>query len=156
MDEKCCGEVFWNGQTHRCLRNGKLEFGGKHYCKSHFPPNLTKTKREQKQAFEVMTKGGENNREKCRQITRRRMECARAMEGVTDPHAFMLQARYFIGRVFEMRDNWAEASPEKRNELWREVHKECAETFELLNTPAPQEAAKQDAGRQDASGGQSS
>lgn len=63
--------------------------------------------------------------------------------GPTDkPHShpdhdrLLAAARSLSIAVFQLRDQWAEASPEKQTELWKAAHTRNAELFEILG-PTP-------------------
>lgn len=54
-------------------------------------------------------------------LERQLAEAVRAVE------ALIVAAHNMTARVYSTRDNWAESSPEKQNELWRAMHEANAE-----------------------------
>ena len=47
----------------------------------------------------------------------------------------MIAAAELSRRVFEMRDNWAESSKEKQQDLWRNVHSANSLYHQIKNYP---------------------
>lgn len=61
--------------------------------------------------------------------------CLNALEGIPDPAAFVEAAKAVNKAAFAMRDDWAEASPEKRDYLWRTLHAANITLLCAINEP---------------------
>jgi len=51
----CVGEVHEDGRSagfHQCCRKGSLEYKGKKYCKTHYPPNEEAKRKEREERWE--------------------------------------------------------------------------------------------------------
>ena len=70
-----------------------------------------------------------------REFANRVCACLNALSGIPDPAAFVEAAKAVNKAAFAMRDDWAEASPEKRGYLWRTLHAANMTLLCAINEP---------------------
>lgn len=52
---QCCAKVVRSGEFHagRCRRTASIEFEGKWFCRTHYPPNVEKRNEEWEAKFDA-------------------------------------------------------------------------------------------------------
>ena len=100
MSSEKCSKMRMDGfHRVRCSRNGKVERGGKWYCKQHDPVAVEERRVVRQREWEAKW---EADREADRVAAERRARekaCAAALSGVPDPAALLGEVRRELGRM---------------------------------------------------------